>query len=146
MAVQIGLAQWLGSDAPDGAGIDGLTWADDETATIFVDDLPSSPDHAVAVYGNGGFEADAGLPYDAPVVQLIVRSDAGPAWGIAMWEAIYSKLHALRNKTLPDGTELVYALVVQSSPIHLRTDDNDRHEYSMNVRTETRNPTEERPA
>lgn len=145
--MQVGLAQWLGKpEAEGGAGIEGLVYADDETATVFVDRLPSSPDHVVAVYGNGGFEADSKLPYDAPVAQIMIRSDASPSWAVDTWWSIYNRLHALRHKTLPDGTVLVYALVVQSSPIHVRTDENDRHEYSMNVRAETKHPTQERPA
>jgi hypothetical protein len=135
-----GIARWLG------ANVTGLSYSLTAGGNIFVDELPSDPDRCVAVFSQGGEEADSALPYDAPNVQIIVRGDSSPQWALDTWAAIYSKLHALRHVTLPGGTELVYALVQQSAPVRLGTDQNGRHEYSMNVRAETLNPTAERPA
>lgn len=134
-----GLAEWLGQN------IDGLTFSEEAGGNIFIDRLPSDPDQMVALVGTGGFEADSALPYSYPTVQIITRSTNDPRWSLDTWEAIYSKLQGLRNVELPDGTWLVYAIIVQSGPFWLGPDDSGRQTHSMNVRTEIYNPTEERP-
>jgi hypothetical protein len=125
-----GIAAWLG------ANIDGLTWSTEAGGNVFVDSLPSSPDRCVAVYSQGGFEADSKLEYDAPVFQLVIRSTADPRWALETWQKIYDELHALRHVTLPNGRYLLFALVVQSSPVRIGADDSGRAQYSMNVRAE----------
>jgi len=137
--MHIGLAQWLGEN------IDGLTYSLTDVSNVFVDRLPSEPDESVSVFGSGGFEADSKLPYDAPTAQIIVRSTNNPQWAIDMWWAIYAKLQGLRHVTLPDGTYLVYCIPMQSGPFSLGPDDSGRMQYTMNLRTEILNTTEERP-
>lgn len=137
------LAQWLG------ANITGLKYHATNPAgvNVFVDHMPSQPDRAVGVFTLPGTEADSKLPYDDPGVELLIRGEGGsPTWALDTWRAVYHKLHGLRYVTLPGGTVLVYALVVQSSPVRLGQDENGRHQYAMNVRTEVRNPTQERPS
>lgn len=134
-----GLAQWLGENVP------GLTYSEQAGGNVFVDRIPTSPDEMVAVYGSGGFEADSALPYDSPTAQIIVRSTNNPTWALDMWDLIYRHLQGLRHEELPDGTYLLFAIMLQSGPFPLGPDDSGRMQYTMNVRTETRNPTEERP-
>lgn len=134
-----GLAQFIG------ANVAGATWALDNTANVFEGFLPPEPDECIAVLPYGGFEPDAGLPYDRPNIQIIVRSGETPTWALNMWYAVYNRVQSLRNTTLPDGTYLVYSLAIQSGPIHIGKDDNGRFQYGLNLRCETRNPTQERP-
>lgn len=136
-----GFAMLIG-DADD--GIDGLEFKLAAGGNVFVEAEANLPANAVTVYTSGGGEADSRLAYDSPDVQIVVRSAQSPRWALDMWQAIYSRLHGLRNVTLPDGTYLVYALVEQSSPIHIGTDDRGRYMFSMNLRTEIRNLTQER--
>ncbi len=139
-ASHVDLAQWIG------ANITGLSYSLDAGGNIFVDKLPSEPDRCIAVYTQGGVEADSKLPYDSPAIQIVIRSDASPLWALDTWQALYRRLHGLRHVELvAGGTLLIYALVAQASPIRLGTDDNDRHQYSLNLRTEVLNPTQERP-
>ena len=135
-----GIARLIG----DGTTTD-LQFSESAGGNVFVEALPNDPVRVVAVYAGAGEEADSALPYDAPGVRIIVRSDRDARWGLATWAAIYSRLHGLRNVTLPDGTYLVYCLSEQSGPAHLQPDDHGRVLFSMNLRTETKNPTNERP-
>lgn len=139
--MHVGLAQWIGANVP------GLDYLESAGGNVFVDNVPSAPNRLVAVLTEGGPEADAKLGYDSPMAEILIRSDsASPAWALDTWRALYDAIHALRHVELPDGTMLVYALAVQSSPNRIGTDDNGRHQYSLNVRTEVRNPTARRPA
>lgn len=132
-------AQWLG------ANIAGLTYSATSSANVFVDTLPSGPDRVVSVLSQAGPESDSKLPYDEIGVQLVFRCEANPTWALDMWEAVYNRVHGLRHVTLPQGTRLVWALAVQSSPVRIGQDENGRHQYSMNIRAEIRRPTQERP-
>lgn len=122
-----------------------LTYDEAAGGNVFVDHLPEGPDQCVAVYVNGGTEASSSLEYDAPGIQIIVRGTKSPVWALGMWYDLYGILHAKRNMALPDGTYLAWALVVQSGPARVGPDESGRHRYSMNIRTEIINQTEERP-
>lgn len=134
----VGVAQWLDS-------ITGLTYSETGVSNIFIDHIPDSPDQAVAVYSNAGPESDSKLPYDEIHFQIIVRSNSDEQWALDKWKAIYSRLHGARNIELPDGTLLIYALAMQSSPFPLGDDVNGRPQYSGDYRAEILNPTEARP-
>jgi hypothetical protein len=139
MAYTDGIAQALD-------GVAGLTYKVGSGGDIFVDQIPSEPDRAVCIYAMPGPEADSKLPYDPANFQIAVRSEAGGVWAAATWAAIYSKLHGMRNVTLPDGTYLVFCIATQASPFRLGTDENGRLTYTGNYRTEILNPTGERQA
>lgn len=145
MSLVTGLAMAIG-DGLGGAdtGVVGLEWSSAAGGNVFEEQTPSSPDTAVGVFSSGGSEADSKLEYDAPHVQLIVRGDSDPETGKALWYLIYDYLHAKRYVTLPDGTYLVYILVVQSSPVPIGTDESGRYRYSMNLRCEVVNATSQR--
>lgn len=137
-----GIAALIGDEDE---GVDGLTFSSTTAGgNVFVEGSPNEPANLVTVYASGGGEADSRLAYDSPDVQIITRSAETARWALDIWQAIYSRLHGLRNVTLPDGTYLVYALVEQSSPTHIGTDDRGRYMFSMNLRTEIRNFTQER--
>jgi hypothetical protein len=134
-----GFAQLLGTSVAD------LTYSEDAGGNVFVDRMPSSPDRAVCIYATPGAEADSRMPYDPATFQIVVRSEADGVWAAAIWQEIYSVLHALRYVTLPDGTYLAWCIAIQSSPFRLGDDENGRPSYSGNYRTEIINPTAERP-
>lgn len=139
-APHVDFAEWLG------AQVASLTYAADNTANVFVDSTPSAPDRMVGVYTQGGVESDSKLPYDEIGVQLVFRCEANPTWALDRWWEVYGLVHGKRNVTWPQGTLMLWALVVQSSPVRIGQDENGRHQYSMNIRIEIRNPTAERPS
>lgn len=127
------------------ADIDGLTYAEAGEGNVFLDQMPATPDDAVAVYTATGPESDSKLPYDSVDFQVIVRCAADHwDWAHATERAIYSKLHGKRNVTLPDGTYAVFILAQNASPFPLGPDENGRLRYSIDYRSEVLNPTEER--
>lgn len=141
-APHVDFAQWLG------ANVTGLKYhATNPTGVnVFVDATPSTPDRMVAVLSQAGPESDSKLPYDEIGIQLVFRCEANPTWALDMWDTVYSQVHALRHITLVSGgTQLAWALVVQSSPARIGQDENGRHQYSMNIRAEIKRPTQERP-
>lgn len=137
-----GLAQWVGG----ADGVDGLTYSEYDGGNVFIEHLPASPDRAVAIYSRPGPETSSLHPYDEPHAQILIRGEKDVRWVDEMHAKLYSFLHAKRHVELPDGTQLIYLLVVQSSPTHLAPDENGRFRVSMNLRSETYNPTSERPA
>ena len=139
-----GLAQAIGNEGGF-AGVPGLNWEEGAGGNVFEGFAPASPNRLVAVYPNGGFESDSGLPYDMPGIQIIVRSDESPVWGLDMWYAVYNVVQGLSNVTLPDGTYLVSCLALQSGPIHIGKDTAGRFQYAMNLMCEIKNPTQKRP-
>lgn len=141
MSATIGIARQLGAD------VAGLEYDEAGSAgtNVFVDSSPDSPDNAVIVYSDGGPGADSKLPYDSPAVQIVFRTTANPTWALATAAAVYSKIHARRHVTLPNGVELVWALFTQSQPRLVGTDTAGRLLYSMNLQMEVKNATQERP-
>lgn len=136
-----GIARLIGEE------VTGLSFnASAPGGNVFVEHLPKTPIRAVAVYSRPGPEASSLHPYDEPHVQIVVRGDEDPVWAVDMWWAIYTVVHSRRNEDLPDDTHLVYALVIQSGPVHMSPDENGRFRFSMNIRTEIYNPTEQRSA
>jgi hypothetical protein len=90
-------------------------------------------------------EADSKLPYDPAEFTVVVRCEAGSsAWARDTWQAVYSALHGLRNTLLPGGVYLVFMLGTQSSPFMMGPDENGRHQYSGDYRSEVLNETEAR--
>lgn len=125
-----------------GSAVDGLAYSETTAeGNVFVDRMPEAPDRAVAVYAQPGLEADSKLPYDPSRFQVVVRSEAGGAWALVTWAAVYAALHALRNVTLPGGTYLAFALATQSSPFLLGPDENGRPLYGVTFRAEVINAT-----
>ena len=145
MSLISGIAMLIGGEGDARGSVDGLNWQEGADGNVFEGFLPDEPHRCVAVLPSGGYEADAGLPYDRPSIQIIVRGDDDPGWALEMWYKVYAALVALRNVTLPDGTYLVSALPIQSGPVHIGKDNSGRFQYGLNLETETRTPTPERP-
>lgn len=120
-----------------GAEVAGLDYSLTSGGNVFEEDFASEPDLAAAVYSAGGPEGELGMPSNQHNVQIVFRADADDATAAAaLWRAAYAHLHGLRRKALPDGTYLVWALVVQRSPVRMGADENGRQRFAMNVRCE----------
>ena len=110
------------------------------TGNVFVDWFPAQPDTVFMFRDTGGEEASVRLGYDEPSFQVIVRAhgaNTAKALALQTWDVF----HGLRGVSLPDGTLVVLCRGVQSSPILLGEDDENRTEYSLNFALEVRNAT-----
>lgn len=132
--------------------VTGLKYdADGTTGNVFVDWMPDTPDHAVAVMSAAGLPQLSKLPHDLPAVQIICRGDTQNAVdAYATARAIYDHLTCMDAVTLAEGTaDEVYVIgctSMQSSPAPIGRDDRDRPEYSTNYQLRIFAPTTNRPA
>ncbi|MDT9688196.1 minor capsid protein [Streptomyces sp. P9(2023)] len=135
-----GLARFLAE-----RGLVTYTSGGGEGEDCFLEDMPSSPDEAVAltIYDDR-VEPDSLLPYDEPRVQLRVRGTTDPRVSRRRCARIRSELHGLGSVTLPDGTELILSVCIQGAPASIGVDESRRHEHVANFRMEIRNPTTHR--
>lgn len=124
--------------------IDDLTFdADHEGGNLFVMDLPSSPDLAVAVFATPGLAQLTRAATDLPGLQLRFRAgqfDPRPAYTLG--RACYSALTCLDLVTLDsDGDDEVFVIgctATQSDLIPMGKDEIERHEFSQNYQLRTR--------
>lgn len=107
--------------------------------------LPSAPDRCVVLALYPGPEASITGPYDEPSVQIRVRGTTDESVSREHAQAIYDDLHGLGVVDLPNGVRLFNCVGVQSGPVSIGVDGNNRHEHVVNVRTEYLNPTALRP-
>lgn len=101
---------------------------------IFINMLPSSPDICISIYDSGGRQADSKLGYSLLSFQVIVRGDLNPFSSRSKAQLIYDLLHGFTGLFVDNGHWIVSCLGIQSGPTHIGTDDNGRHEYSLNFR------------
>lgn len=121
------------------------------TGNCFVEHMPPSPDLAVMVKSTGGNEQPTKDPSDNPVVQLLVRgAPYDPTGPHDLAKALYSALQVLDGVWLdqagPDAAWVIGCTGIQSSPIGIGQDDQQRHEWSLNFSLHTHSPTANRPA
>ncbi len=108
----------------------------------FIAYYPSTPDVVVGIYPTGGREADFSLGYDYPTIQIIVRGTSHPVVGFDLANSIFEKLQGLHHRELiPGGQWVVGCYCIQSGPIHIGRDSNNRHEYSMNFQFDVQHKT-----
>lgn len=107
------------------------------TGDCFIESLPSRPGLAVVltIYDDRS-EPDSRLPYDEPRMQVRVRGTADPRVSRQRCAAIRSELHGLGPVTLPDGTELILSVALQSAPASMGVDTAGLHEHVANFRME----------
>jgi minor capsid protein len=114
----------------------------DATGDIYLITLPQTPDECMAVATYAGVESDSRLPYDEPNVQIRVRGTKDNAPSVkARAQAVYDAIHGLGNVTLADGSIMQLAVGNQGGPIYISRDALNRHEYTVNFRTEIWRPT-----
>ena len=128
------IAQYLeanGHGAYDPTGTNG---------NIFDEKMPSSPDEAIFIESTGGPEMDTLLGYDMETRRILVRGGQDPRDPKQLAKDIYNDLHGFSNDTLvTDGIFVVGAHGIQSGPVNIGQDDNNRHRFSINFRFRIRN-------
>lgn len=125
--------------------VEGLTYHLTEASNVFEEDMPQEPDLAVSVVSAGGPEPSALHASDEQRVQLTFRAEPGsPHTATELWYRVFRHLHSLRRHELPDGTQLVWAVVMQPAPVRIGADENGRHRFTMNVRCEVREAEDDR--
>lgn len=139
-----GIAKAIGNEGGF-AGVPELNYEEGPGGNVFVGMLPANPNRVVAVIPSGGYEADAGLPYDEPTIQIIIRGDEDPRWALDMWDKVYDVVQGITSTTLPNGLYVVGLFAQQSGPVHMGKDDSGRVQYSVNLLGEILNPTNRRP-
>ncbi|EFC80250.1 minor capsid protein [Parafrankia sp. EUN1f] len=137
-----GVAELLGTTVPGLSWEPGGIYADTQIG-VTVEQLPTSPDLAVAVLTATGGHSDSALPWDNPGLQVRVRGDRDPrtSWQIA--KDCYSALQGLENLTLPDGTWLGLA-VCDGQPIPSAPDESGRWQWVITVTCDIAAPTAHR--
>jgi hypothetical protein len=100
---------------------------------------PAAPDRAVTLATYTPPESNTNEPYDLVNVQIRVRGGVDYMVASDHAQAIYDALQGLGITDLPGGVRIVNS--VAQVPVYIGTDPNDRHELTVNVRVEVRNPT-----
>lgn len=119
----------------------------DETGTsgdTFINTLPPEPDDAIGIFAEGGPTPSIKFIEDTVDIQFLVRGGFDPRPAKSTAQDIYDELQGKDKFALPDGTEVIKVAAVQSAPIHIGRDDNNRHKYSLNFRIEYENSTTNR--
>lgn len=117
---------------PDGPGGD-----------LFLEDMPPTPDAAVALWLYDGGQQDARNPYDTVRLQVRTRGGPDPRPSRARAQAIYSELHGLAGVALADGTWLILA-AARGTPAPMGPDSSGRHEHVVNFDLDVSAPTKHR--
>lgn len=105
--------------------------------TFFENYSPATPDQAVVARDTGGAPGEATSAIDYPTFQLMVRS--GKLRSDLARAKMIECYNALHEGDIPDSTtspprQLVYCFGVQSSPLYIGTDENERPEFVINFR------------
>lgn len=119
------------------------------TGNTFIATVPSSPDAVIAITPSGGAANRTLQPDDFPSLQVRCRGPRfDPRPGYATARAIYEALNGLDNITLDQGGEhevrVVGCTAVQSDPASIGVDENDRHEWVVNLDFHVHAPTTHR--
>jgi len=101
--------------------------------------VPSSPDTYIGVWVYAGPEADAGLGYDEPSIQLRTRGPEASNTAEELAQQLYDAYHGLFDFTLPNGMKVKSMIGTQSAPVPIGNDENNRAEFTVNFRLEIRN-------
>lgn len=107
------------------------------TGDVFVATMPSTPDVAVMVNPVGGYIQPDLTPERIPTPQVLVRGPRlDPRPGLLLATTILDALDGLALVTLDPGgadeVRLIGCTAMQSAPVALGMDSNDRPEWSLN--------------
>lgn len=105
-----------------------------KTTNLFAAYLPAEPDDVVVVYDTGGFEPDYYLPTAVPTFQIYVRS-SDYSTGKDKVDEIVELLHRHANLELVSNGNYFYYITLMGEPTHIGRDENERDEFSINIRT-----------
>jgi len=116
---------------------------DGVTGDLFVEEMPPTPDAAVALWLYDGGAQDTRNAYDDVRLQVRVRGGPDPRVSRARCHAIYSELHGLAGLELADGTWLTLA-AARGTPAPMGRDSSGRHEHVVNFDLTVSAPTKHR--
>ncbi|MCL5105669.1 MAG: minor capsid protein [Armatimonadetes bacterium] len=101
---------------------------------IFIETMPDTPDTCIGLYTTAGMPPDTKTSISRPSVQIIVRGSRDPRTASSLATRIQEALHGLHSMTfIPDGSRVMLCSARNSEPVSLGRDDNQRHEYSINL-------------
>lgn len=130
--------------------VDGLVYDESgATGNLFLGYMPSEPDVAVMVSIPAAQPQLSNLPYDLPQPQVLVRAGRFDVRGVdALARAVYAELTCLDLTTIAEGTPdevfVVGATAIQSFPVDIGVDDNERPQRSLNFNFHVPSPTTHR--
>lgn len=99
---------------------------------LFKGSMPPASDDCIAVYEYAGSPPDLahdGAEIEQPGLQIRVRNKKFSD-GSSLVESIKNILHPTSNKTI--GKSFYLSIMANHYPIHLGTDQNNRHEWTVN--------------
>lgn len=107
--------------------------------TIYLNNLPSTPDDALCIRETGGFAGNLKHGYDDPTVQITLRGVTQETVA-SRAQDVYDLLHGLRSMRLVEGGMwIVDCESIGGPPAFIRQDENRRYEYVLNFRLHIRN-------
>lgn len=124
-----GVAKYLDANLAE------VSFSETVGGNTFIDDMPAGGT-AVGIYGTGGYETDAGLPYNHGSFQIVCRGSKDPRVSRALAVAIYNQLQGARSLELPGGIWVTFIIALQSEPIRLGPDELGNHRHAVNFRYE----------
>lgn len=144
----VAYARYLTVALPD----DHLVYAEDQPGgNMFLARMPSTPDIAVGLFPSGGFHQPTLDASDLPTLQVRVRGPeqkARPPYELA--RRIYDVSTCLDLVTLDDGgpdeVRVISCTALQSDPVPLGQDVNERFEFVLNLAFDVHAPTLHRPS
>lgn len=115
-----------------------LTFQETAGGDTFIGHVPAKPDFVVVLTPTPGLAPEYAHAYDYPAFQVRVRgggADPRPAYDKAM--AIRNALHGIESQQI-GATWVVKLEAAQSEPASLGTDENGRHEFTLNFNADIR--------
>lgn len=115
-----------------------LVFSEAAGGDTFIARVPASPDAVVVITPTSGTAPEFAQAYDNPSFQVRVRgagADPGPAFNRA--KQILDTLHGLGSVDI-GTTHVVMLTAAQSQPESIGTDDNGRHEFTINFDADVR--------
>ena len=126
----------------------GLVDFGDNSATCFLEQAPAEPVDCVTIVSQPGVESDAGSTYDAPEMQILVRSSGsggeardGYEWAAEIRDALHGLSHVTFGAGTPDELRVISCHAKTSAPLSLGKDSAGHHRWSVAYRLDVRHET-----
>jgi len=104
---------------------------------LFMGKQPHNVADCVAIYEQVGEPQEKDVPLYNIGVQILVRNSVY-ATGEAKMKAVYDFLHQKANIELVSGQTYCYYVLAETSWVYLGTDEQRRHEWSLNLNLKVR--------
>ena len=106
-------------------------------STIFIGNMPDTPDNCIAVINTGGVAPSHYIPDHRPTFQILIRNTDYEAGELKL-NAIRTALHQYMNDELVAGQTYTYYIFLNAEGGHIGKDVNGRDEWSVNFNCKTR--------